>query len=210
MTERQQAAPAKDPDRIRRLLDRTEEIAGIGSFEWDPDSDELVCSDNLFRIVGLAPNGVQPTVQDALRRTHPEDRERVAALLERARLADEPVATDLRIVRPDGTVAHLHIPTTVQESEAEGRRRLIGFVQDVSVRRWPAKNRAGLRSTPLTARERQVLQLAAAGQSTRGVADRLFLSPGTVKTHFQHIYAKLGVSDRAAAVAHALRSGVID
>ena len=41
------------------------------------------------------------------------------------------------------------------------------------------------------------------------IAAMLVLSPGTVKTHFRHIYEKLGVRDRAAAVADALRSGVI-
>jgi hypothetical protein len=41
------------------------------------------------------------------------------------------------------------------------------------------------------------------------VAEQLVLSPSTVKTHFEHIYEKLGVGDRAAAVAQALRSGLI-
>ena len=36
------------------------------------------------------------------------------------------------------------------------------------------------------------------------------MSPATVKSHFEHIYAKLGVSDRAAAVAYALRNGLIE
>jgi two-component system nitrate/nitrite response regulator NarL len=42
------------------------------------------------------------------------------------------------------------------------------------------------------------------------IAERLVLSPGTVKTHFQNVYAKWGVPDRAAAVAEALRQGLID
>ncbi|MEA2285186.1 MAG: two-component system, NarL family, nitrate/nitrite response regulator NarL, partial [Solirubrobacteraceae bacterium] len=42
------------------------------------------------------------------------------------------------------------------------------------------------------------------------IAEQLFLSPATVKTHFEHIYEKLGVGDRAAAVAQALRTGLID
>lgn len=62
---------------------------------------------------------------------------------------------------------------------------------------------------PMTARERQVLQLAAEGRSSRDIAEALFLSPGTVKTHFQNLYRKLGASDRASAVAQALRSGLI-
>jgi DNA-binding NarL/FixJ family response regulator len=63
---------------------------------------------------------------------------------------------------------------------------------------------------PLTPREREVLQLAAEGLSGPDIAERLFVSPGTVKTHFQHLYAKLGVRDRAAAVARGLRLALID
>ena len=62
----------------------------------------------------------------------------------------------------------------------------------------------------LTPRERQILQLAADGGSTRGVADILVVSPATVKTHFEHVYEKLGVRDRASAVAEGLRRGLID
>ena len=63
---------------------------------------------------------------------------------------------------------------------------------------------------PLTRREREVLQLAADGRSVRDIADELYVSVGTIKTHFQHIHSKLGVTNRAAAVASALRLGLID
>ena len=43
-----------------------------------------------------------------------------------------------------------------------------------------------------------------------GDVERLFLSPATVKTHLQHLYGKLGVSDRAAAVAEAMRRGLLE
>ncbi len=62
----------------------------------------------------------------------------------------------------------------------------------------------------LTPREIEVLQLAAGGLSARETAKRLTISPGTVKTHLQNIYPKLEVSDRGAAVATALRLGLID
>lgn len=62
----------------------------------------------------------------------------------------------------------------------------------------------------LTAREREVLQLATRGRSTREIAEVLSLSSATVKTHFQRSYEKLGVGDRAAAVAESLRRGLID
>jgi DNA-binding CsgD family transcriptional regulator len=64
--------------------------------------------------------------------------------------------------------------------------------------------------SPLTPREREILQLAAEGLSGPNIAERLVVSPGTVKTHFQNIYEKLGVRDRAAAVARGLRLAFID
>jgi PAS domain S-box-containing protein len=61
----------------------------------------------------------------------------------------------------------------------------------------------------LTPREGEVLQLAADGRSTREIAAQLVVSPGTVKTHLHHIYAKLKARDRASAVATAMRLGLI-
>jgi DNA-binding NarL/FixJ family response regulator len=58
-------------------------------------------------------------------------------------------------------------------------------------------------------RELEVLQLVASGSSNREVAEQLFISEATVKTHLLHIYDKLGVNDRAAAVAAAFERGVL-
>ena len=71
-----------------------------------------------------------------------------------------------------------------------------------------------LRSTndapALTERERQVLKSIADGKSLPQIASELYLGVTTVKTHVQHLYEKLGVSDRAAAVAEAMRRGLIE
>ncbi|MDX3313815.1 MULTISPECIES: response regulator transcription factor [unclassified Streptomyces] len=62
---------------------------------------------------------------------------------------------------------------------------------------------------PLSAREREVLALVARGTSNREIARDLFISEATVKTHLTHLYAKLGVNDRAAAVARAYERGIL-
>jgi DNA-binding NarL/FixJ family response regulator len=62
----------------------------------------------------------------------------------------------------------------------------------------------------LSERELEVLALIAHGETNRGAAARLFISEATVKTHLVHIYAKLGVSDRAAAVARAYERGLLN
>jgi DNA-binding NarL/FixJ family response regulator len=61
----------------------------------------------------------------------------------------------------------------------------------------------------LSDRELEVLSLIAKGETNRGAATRLFISEATVKTHLLHIYAKLEVNDRAAAVAKAFERGLL-
>jgi DNA-binding NarL/FixJ family response regulator len=63
--------------------------------------------------------------------------------------------------------------------------------------------------TPLAARERQVLELVAKGTSNRDIARELFISEATVKTHLSHVFTKLGVTDRAAAVAKGYDQGIL-
>jgi two-component system nitrate/nitrite response regulator NarL len=62
----------------------------------------------------------------------------------------------------------------------------------------------------LTPREREILPLVAKGLSAAAIGRQLHLSSATVKTHLQHLYKKLGVSDRAAAVAEAMRRGYLE
>ncbi len=62
----------------------------------------------------------------------------------------------------------------------------------------------------LTDRESEILVLIAEGLSAPGIGARLHLAPGTVKTHLSHLYEKLGVSDRAACVAEAMRRGLLE
>ena len=62
----------------------------------------------------------------------------------------------------------------------------------------------------LTAREREVLTLMAEGLSGPQIADRLIVALPTVKTHQARLYEKLGVSERAAAVAEAMRRGLLE
>lgn len=86
-------------------------------------------------------------------------------------------------------------------------RALTGIGHEIGY--FLARHRGELVVPVLTPREVQVLQLAARAYSAAEIAEELSLSRATVKRHFERAYARLGVSDRAAAVAEAMRQGVI-
>jgi DNA-binding NarL/FixJ family response regulator len=67
-----------------------------------------------------------------------------------------------------------------------------------------------LENAPLTAREREILDLIVAGCSNAQIAERLYITLGTVKTHVRNILNKLSVDDRNKAAVFALRSVLVD
>lgn len=79
-------------------------------------------------------------------------------------------------------------------------RRLLTHFQTSAAENGPA----------LTPRETEILTLIAKGLSNRAAADTLGLSRATVRTHLEHIYAKLDVSNRTEAVTEAIRRGLIE
>lgn len=91
---------------------------------------------------------------------------------------------------------------------ARGETRLSAEIQQDLVAQIRVRSREG--GPALSPREREVLVLVADGLSAPDIAGRLHLSTATIKTHLQSLYEKLGVSDRAAAVARAMRIGLLE
>ncbi|WP_347109345.1 response regulator transcription factor [Paenarthrobacter sp. S56] len=115
--------------------------------------------------------------------------------------------SDADIVRSvdAGAMGYLLKDATPEEIFAAVR----GAVQGKSVMSAPVASRLfqQLRNPDdvLTPREAELLSLLTQGLSNRDLGKRLFISEATVKTHLAHIYAKLGVDTRAAAIATAIR-----
>jgi DNA-binding NarL/FixJ family response regulator len=93
----------------------------------------------------------------------------------------------------------------IEFDSARDTFRRLGAMTDLAYVSSVSEGLAGGRrpETKLSAREREVLTHVAAGRSNREIAEMLVLSPHTVARHVEHIYAKLGVSNRTAATAYA-------
>ena len=85
----------------------------------------------------------------------------------------------------------------------------IGSKQTIEIRSLEPEYEQVLASDPVTDREREVLELMVAGCTNVAIAERLFITVGTVKTHVRNILAKLCADDRTEAAVRALRSGII-
>jgi DNA-binding NarL/FixJ family response regulator len=79
-----------------------------------------------------------------------------------------------------------------------------------SVQRRLAESMRPTGPVALTPRETDVLRLIAAGRSNVEIARQLYITPATVKTHINNLFAKTGVRDRAQAVTYAFRHGLAD
>jgi PAS domain S-box-containing protein len=122
----------RSQESARALSESAEQLGEMGGWEWILETDELIWSDNHFRLYGLEPNEVSPTPEFVLEQTHPEDRERLTREVEDSRAGGGSKHVEYRIVRWDREVRYLR--STVTEIEADPRR-VIGYVQDITARR---------------------------------------------------------------------------
>ncbi len=123
----------------------------------------------------------------------------------------------LRLAEPEGYVrlfADHGLPIARLLQEARSRGVMPGYVEKLLAAFgadlvFPASTEQGL-PEPLTHREQEILELVAAGLTNQEIADKLVISPETVKKHTGTIYSKLGVSNRTEAVARARALDLLD
>jgi signal transduction histidine kinase/ActR/RegA family two-component response regulator len=150
--------------RSREQLAEAERLAQLGSWSWDPDTNEFVCSDQLFRLFSIEP-GAPPTRKAFRERVHPDDLAALEAAAERAMQHDDLFEYEFRIVRPDGAQRWMHVHAELMEG-AEGRgARFAGYTQDITDRREAENERARLESMLSQSR-----RLESLGQLAGGVA----------------------------------------
>ncbi len=124
-------ARAEEALRAREAsLAEAQRIAHLGDWDLDLATRELRWSDELYRIVGVAPRAFAPTAEHLLEMVHPDDRAGLVAALE----GGQPYSRDYRIRRPDGVERTLHTQAEVVRDEGGRVVRLRGTVQDVTAR----------------------------------------------------------------------------
>ena len=116
-------------------LAEAQEVAQVGSWEWDIGANRVTWSDELYRLWGLEPHSVEMTYERYLDSVHPADRERARAVIERALESRAPFDLDHRVALPDGSTRWIHGAGRVIVDASGAPSRMVGTSQDITERK---------------------------------------------------------------------------
>jgi PAS domain S-box-containing protein len=119
----------------RTLLAEAQKIAGLGSWEWDPDTGRVSWSSELYRILGVLPQDLAPSFENYLERVHPEDRQQSGAMVARALMDSRGFSMLERIVRPGGEVRYLRSQGEVVRNERGKPIKILVACVDITEQR---------------------------------------------------------------------------
>jgi diguanylate cyclase (GGDEF)-like protein/PAS domain S-box-containing protein len=141
ITEQKLAAQTQQHE--QQVLARAQEIAHLGSWEWDIASNRVTWSEELYRIYGIAHDEHEPTFEGYLARVHEDDRARVMDIIKQALVDHQPYEFEERIVHPNGEVRTLLSRGVVHVDEHGHAWRMLGTCQDVTDRKRAQQLAAG-------------------------------------------------------------------
>jgi diguanylate cyclase (GGDEF)-like protein/PAS domain S-box-containing protein len=118
----------------RRRLDEAQQIAHVGSWEWDVDTGRVSWTNELYRMYGIEPEQFQGTFEGFLSRVHPDDRDLVTKTVQASLASHQPFEFEHRVIHPDGHIAILQGRGCVI-TENGRPLRLIGSGQDITERK---------------------------------------------------------------------------
>ena len=119
----------------RTLLAEAQKVAGLGSWEWDPDTGRVSWSSELYRILGVLPQDLAPSFENYLERVHPEDRQQSGAMVARALMDSRSFSMLERIVRPGGEVRYLRSQGEVVRNERGKPIKILVACVDITEQR---------------------------------------------------------------------------
>jgi PAS domain S-box-containing protein len=141
ITERKRAE--EELRRSEAFLAEAQQLSRVGSFSWRVSTDEIMCSEQWYRIFEID-RDVRVSFEVIGTRVHPEDLSAFKEQVERSRRDGSDVQLEIRLQMPDGTVKHIHVVAHCREDS--GQREYIGAVQDVTQRRLSEEALAKVRS----------------------------------------------------------------
>lgn len=114
------------------MLSRAQQVARIGSWDWNIENNTMVWSDEIFSIYGLEPNLKEMSHDDFMNYVHPDDKEEVINAVNSAVVYDQPYEIEHRIIRPDGTKRDVLEKGDVFRNEAGKPINMVGVLRDVT------------------------------------------------------------------------------
>jgi PAS domain S-box-containing protein len=127
------AARRRAERRSETYLAEAQRLSHTGSFGWKPSTDEIIWSEETFRIFQYD-RSTKPSMELVLQRVHPEDAVRGKQIIESALHDGNDFDLEHRLLMPDGAVKHVHIVAHAERDES-GELEFVGAVMDVSDRK---------------------------------------------------------------------------
>lgn|GEM_PF-3442067 len=115
----------------QNLMARAQRIGHFGVWEWNPSTNEVIWSDEMYKIFGIAPGTVIDT-DTTINAFHPDDRDKVIEMTKIAIQTKKPQDVDARILLPDGSVRYVHGTGESELDEQGNILRMYGYYLDVT------------------------------------------------------------------------------
>ena len=122
-------------EKYRKMLDEAEKLAQMGSFEWDVPTNQILWSDELYRIYGLDPEVFEATFEAFLNHIHPDDRATLVDTLKEAIEARAAFQMEERIIQNRGDVRHLVTRGEVTTDDEGNPLKMTGVCMDITARK---------------------------------------------------------------------------
>jgi PAS domain S-box-containing protein len=136
-------ALSRDLQESKDWLEEAQRVAHLGYWVWDLETNQVIWSEETYRIFGLVPKGASFDVALVREMTHPDDREAVFATAKKAIDTETRADCEHRLFRPDGEMRVVHSLGHVR-TNSQGRIQMFGTTQDITDRKRVEEDRQAL------------------------------------------------------------------